>query len=120
MAVRALGGRFVFTARFLPFLRNMAALLAGANRMPVARFYIASTDAAMIWVTIYGLGAYAFGEAFAAMASPAAIALTLIALAIVVGLPMLILRFEKRLLAQANSDPQTPQLPPWRRGPTSD
>src|SRR5262249_3553896 len=28
------GGRFVFVARFLPFLRNMAALLAGMNRMP--------------------------------------------------------------------------------------
>ena len=102
------GGRFVFTARFLPFLRNMAALLAGANRMPVSRYYIASTAAAMVWVTVYGIGAYAFGEAFAAMASPAAIVLTLVAIATVVGIPMLILRFEKRLLAEAERDPQAP------------
>ncbi len=98
------GGRFVFTARFLPFLRNMAALLAGVNRMPLANFYIASTSAAMIWVTIYGVGGFVFGEAFAAAASPAAIALTVVAIAIVIALPMLILRWEKRLLERAERE----------------
>jgi len=102
------GGRFVFTGRFLPFLRNMAALLAGMNRMPVSRFYLASTSAAMIWVTVYGLGSYALGEAFAALATPAAILLGVIAVATVVGLPMLILRFEKRLLGQARRELPTP------------
>ncbi len=104
------GGRFVFTARFLPFLRNMAALLAGVNRMPISRFYIASTSAAMIWVTVYGLGAYALGEAFAALATPAAVLLGVIAVATVVGLPMLILRFEKRLLAEAERELPTPDF----------
>ncbi len=33
------GGAFVFTARFLPFLRNMGAMLAGANCMAQHRFY---------------------------------------------------------------------------------
>ena len=105
------GGRFVFIARFLPFLRNMAALLAGANRMPLSRFYIASTAAAMFWVTIYGVGGFAFGEAFAAMAAPAAIVLTFVAVAILVGLPMLILRWEKRLLEQAVRELPPPPLP---------
>src|SRR5215467_5317403 len=34
------GGRFVFVARFLPVLRNVAALLAGANRMAQGNFYL--------------------------------------------------------------------------------
>ncbi len=95
------GGRFVFVARFLPFLRNMAAVLAGAHRMAQVRFYLASTAAAVAWVLIFGLAAYGFGDAFAHAASPATIGLAAIALAIVVGLPVAILRWEKRLLAQA-------------------
>src|SRR6476646_3777519 len=39
------GGRFVFIARFLPFLRNMAAILAGANAMPQGSFHLASGSA---------------------------------------------------------------------------
>lgn len=95
------GGRFVFVARFLPFLRNMAAVLAGAHRMAPARFFLASSAAAVGWVLIFGLAAYAFGDAFAHAASPATIALAAVALLIVVGIPVLILRWEKRLLAQA-------------------
>lgn len=95
------GGRFVFVARFLPFLRNMAAVLAGAHRMAPARFCLASSAAAIAWVLIFGLAAYAFGDAFAHAASPATIGLAAVALFIVVMLPVMILRWEKRLLAQA-------------------
>jgi membrane protein DedA with SNARE-associated domain len=62
------GVRFVFVARFLPFLRNMAAVLAGTNCMAQHHFYFASSAAAVAWVTCYGLGAYSFGEAFAQFA----------------------------------------------------
>ena len=71
------GGRFVFIARFLPFLRNMAAVLAGTNSMAQHSFYFASATAAAAWITCYGLAAYSFGEAFGNLASPAAIALGL-------------------------------------------
>src|SRR6267154_5054361 len=40
------GGRFVFVARFLPVLRNMAAVLAGTNSMAQPIFYFASATAA--------------------------------------------------------------------------
>lgn len=50
------GVSFVFAARFLPFVRNLAALLAGANGMPAHRFYAASSVAAVLWVVGYGLG----------------------------------------------------------------
>lgn len=95
------GGRFVFAARFLPFLRNMVAVLAGMNRMPQANFAFASTMAAVAWVLFYAWGSYSFGAAFEEIASPVAIVLAVIALAIMFGMPTLILRLEKRLLAKA-------------------
>jgi membrane protein DedA with SNARE-associated domain len=96
------GGRFVFIARFLPFLRNMAAVLAGTNCMSQHSFYFASATAAAAWIIGYGLAAYSFGEAFADVASPAAIVLGLAAALIVLAVPALILRYEKRLLAKAD------------------
>jgi membrane protein DedA with SNARE-associated domain len=95
------GGRFVFIARFLPFLRNIAAVLAGTNAMTQRTFYFASGTAAAAWIICYGLAAYSFGEAFANVASPAAIGLGLAAALIVLAAPALMLRYEKRLLIKA-------------------
>jgi membrane protein DedA with SNARE-associated domain len=103
------GGRFVFIARFLPFLRNMAAVLAGANAMPPYRFYLASSTAAVAWVTCYGLGTYFLSEAFTALASPVAVVLAVAAILIVLAVPMLIVRYEERLLADvARGSPGPP------------
>jgi len=104
------GGVFVFAARFLPFLRNMAALLAGANRMAQHSFYFASSIAAVAWVMTYGFGAYAFGEAFKRSASPAVVLAGLVAVAIIVAIPTIISRYEKRLLAKAERE--LPDNPP--------
>ncbi|HEY7664046.1 MAG TPA: DedA family protein [Xanthobacteraceae bacterium] len=95
------GSRFVFIARFLPFLRNMAAVLAGTNAMAQHNFYFASATAASAWIVGYGLAAYSFGEAFIHLASPAAVGLALAAASIVLAVPMVILRYEKHLLARA-------------------
>jgi membrane protein DedA with SNARE-associated domain len=95
------GGRFVFIARFLPFLRNMAAVLAGTNSMAQRTFYFASATAAAAWIICYGLAAYSFGEAFANVASPAAVCLGLAAALMVLAAPALMLRYERRLLAKA-------------------
>jgi membrane protein DedA with SNARE-associated domain len=94
------GGRFVFIARFLPFLRNVAAVLAGTNSMAQHSFYFASATAAAAWIMCYGLAAYSFGEAFTDLASPAAVFLGLAGAAIVLAVPALILRYEKHLLAK--------------------
>lgn len=105
------GGKLVFVARFLPILRNLAAILAGMNCMPQHRFYFASTAAAVVWVTFHSLTAYFFGEVYTHLASPAAIALTIAAVLVVVGIPALILRYEKRLQAEADrvlAQPLTP------------
>lgn len=106
------GGRFVFIARFLPFLRNMAAVLAGTNAMAQHSFYFASATAAAAWITCYGLAAYSFGEAFGDLASPAAVLLGLAAALIVLAVPAVILRYEKRLLAKAERGlPERPLAP---------
>jgi membrane protein DedA with SNARE-associated domain len=59
--------------------------------------------AAVTWVMGYGLAAYSFGEAFTNLASPAAISLGVAALFIMLWLPMLIVRYEKRLCARLPS-----------------
>jgi membrane protein DedA with SNARE-associated domain len=106
------GGRFVFMARFLPFLRNMSAVLAGTNAMAQGNFYFASATAAAAWIVCYGLAAYWFGEAFATFASPVTMSLGLAAAMIVVAVPTLILRYEKHLLAKAESGlPGAPSRP---------
>jgi membrane protein DedA with SNARE-associated domain len=98
------GGRFVFIARFLPFLRNMAAVLAGTNAMTQATFYVASVSAAVAWITGYGLAAYCFGATLMTLASPAAVCLSLAGAFIVLGAPVLVLRYEDRLLARAEHE----------------
>ena len=106
------GGRFVFIARFLPVFRNMAAVLAGTNSMAQHSFYFASATAAVAWIMCYGLSAYILGETFGDLASPAAIVLGIAAGLIVLAVPTLILRYEKRLLAQADSALPGPQSSP--------
>jgi len=92
------GGTFVFTARFLPFLRNIAAVLAGTNHMGPYAFYFSSAAAAIIWVMGYGLAAYAFGEAFVNLASPVAVSLAFTTGLLILGVTMLMLRYEKQLI----------------------
>jgi membrane protein DedA with SNARE-associated domain len=96
------GSRFVFVARFLPFLRNIAAVLAGTHCMAQRSFYFSSWTAAAAWITGYGLGAYAFGGVMMKLASPVAITTSVAAAVIVLSIPALILRYEKRLLAKAH------------------
>jgi membrane protein DedA with SNARE-associated domain len=99
------GGRFVFIARFLPFLRNVTAVLAGTNSMAQHSFYFASASAAVAWIISYGFAAYSFGEVFADLVSPAAVFLGLAATLIVLATPVLILRYETRLLAKSITTP---------------
>jgi membrane protein DedA with SNARE-associated domain len=82
----------------------MAAVLAGTNSMAQHSFYLASASAAVAWIMAYGLAAYSFGAALMAVASPAAICLSLAAATIVLTLPVVILRYEERLLARAENE----------------
>jgi membrane protein DedA with SNARE-associated domain len=98
------GGRFVFVARFLPFLRNMAAVLAGTNAMARPNFYFASATAAAAWITFYGLASYWLGTAFADVASPITFVLGFAAAVIVLTAPAVVLQYEPHLLKKAERD----------------
>lgn len=98
------GGRFVFIARFLPFLRNMAAVLAGTNAMAQQNFYAASAAAAVAWIMGYGLAAYFLGAALVGMASTAAMIVGCAAVTMILLTPAVILRYEKQLLKRAERE----------------
>jgi len=63
------GGIIIIIAQFIPVLRAIAGILAGANRMPWRRFVLASTVGAALWATAFGIGGYSFGKQFARLAA---------------------------------------------------
>jgi len=95
------GSKVVFFARFVPVLRSIAGVLAGANRMPWHSFMVANVAGAVGWVGIDCFGAYWFGEELTRLAAPVGIALGLVVVLIVVAAAVVILRHEKQLAVAA-------------------
>jgi membrane protein DedA with SNARE-associated domain len=56
------GGKIILLAQFVPGLRSIAGILAGANRMPWQRFMVANGIGAFLWATFYGLAVYSLGR----------------------------------------------------------
>src|SRR6185436_16981324 len=54
------GGKVVFFGRFMALLRDLAALLAGINRMDWRRFLFFNATGGIVWATVFGLGGYFF------------------------------------------------------------
>jgi membrane protein DedA with SNARE-associated domain len=80
------GGRVVFVARFIAFLRSLAGLLAGANAMPLKPFLIASGLGALAWSATFGFGAYALGREIEVLSARAGAVLgTLVLVAAIAG-----------------------------------
>jgi membrane protein DedA with SNARE-associated domain len=95
------GGKVVFFARFVPVLRSVAGLLAGANRMSWRSFTVANVAGAVVWVGIDCIGAYLLGEGLTKVAAPVGIALGAIVVTIIVAGARFIARHEKELAAEA-------------------
>jgi len=77
----------VLVARFVAVLRSLAAIIAGASRMPFVSFMIANTAGAIAWALVYGLAAYYLGKEIEHYARPVALTLAVAgAIAIVAGL----------------------------------
>ena len=55
------GNAVVFFGRFVAVLRMFAALLAGANSLPAARFFFFNITGGICWACLFGFGAYAVG-----------------------------------------------------------
>ena len=97
------GGKIVFFGRFLAFLRTFAALLAGANRMDWRHFFVMNGAGGIAWATLFGGGAYLFGDRMRAVSGPvSAIALGLVVAGAIVGI-LLFRRFEHRLEKRARA-----------------
>jgi membrane protein DedA with SNARE-associated domain len=106
------GGKIVVVARFVPFMRSIAAILAGANRMPPRPFLLANAIGALAWATILGLAADDFGKEMQRFAGPAALALGLAAVAILAVAGVFVVRHEARLAQEAERALPGPLQPP--------
>src|SRR5215216_6393896 len=78
------GGKVVFFGRFVAVLRALAAFLAGANKMPWARFFAFNVAGGTVWATLYPCAAYALGTRIHALAGPVGFAALLLAAAFLV------------------------------------
>jgi membrane protein DedA with SNARE-associated domain len=95
------GGAVVFLGRFVALLRALASFLAGANRMSWPRFLAFNAAGGIVWSSLYGFGAYAFGKEIHHVAGPIAFALAAVALIAIVACIVFLRRNEKRLEDEA-------------------
>jgi membrane protein DedA with SNARE-associated domain len=95
------GGKIILGGRFVPVLRSLAGILAGANRMPWVNFMLANVTGAIAWALFYGLGAYLLGQQLKALALPIAIVLGGVMLALLVAGAMFVRRHQAQLAAEA-------------------
>ncbi len=95
------GGKIVFVARFVPLLRSLAGILAGANRMPWRQFMIANVVGALAWASFFGFAAYLFGHQVHKFAGPVVVVIGIAAvIAIIIG-AIFVSRHEAQLAAEA-------------------
>lgn len=64
------GGAIVFFGRFVALLRILAALLAGANRLPPGRFFVYNASGGVVWACVFGFGAYFLTAGFEKIEGP--------------------------------------------------
>jgi len=95
------GGKIIFIARFVPLLRALAGLLAGANRMPWRQFMLANVVGAVIWASFFGFLAYMFGRQVERMAGPMVIVVGIAAVIVIVVGAIFVSRHEAQLVAEA-------------------
>jgi membrane protein DedA with SNARE-associated domain len=95
------GAKVVFFGRFVALLRILAAFLAGVNRMPWRHFLVANAAGAILWASVFGIGAFYFGKLLFELHAVLATAMFVAALAIFFGAGYLITRYEHHLIAAA-------------------
>lgn len=103
------GAAIIFVAQFVPVMRAVAGILAGANRMPWRRFVVASAVGAALWASAFGFGGYTFGREFAHLArswwifaGPSGwVLFGLVALVVIAAFTAFVGRHEAQLAAKA-------------------
>jgi membrane protein DedA with SNARE-associated domain len=97
------GGKIVLFGRFFPVLRIWAAVLAGVNQMAWPKFLLFNAAGAVLWATLYGLGAYYLGHALESLTKPAAFLLGIAGVLILVTLLAFTKRHEAELTSEAEA-----------------
>ena len=95
------GGKIVLIGRFVPVLRSLAGILAGADCMPWLSFMLANIGGAIIWAGFYGLAPYLIGDQLKELARSVAILLGCLVLALAVGGAIFVRRHQVQLMADA-------------------
>ncbi len=56
------GGKAIFLARFVPIIRTFAPFVAGIGKMNTFRFWIWNVSGAIVWVGLFLIAGYLFGN----------------------------------------------------------
>jgi membrane protein DedA with SNARE-associated domain len=94
------GVKVIVASRFIVLLRTLAALLAGANRMPWGRFMAANIVGSSVWSALYGGGAYLLGHEAKQVAGPVAIGIGIAVAFALLAAGLYARRREHQLLGQ--------------------
>jgi membrane protein DedA with SNARE-associated domain len=95
------GGKVVFFGRFIAYLRVLAALLPGVNRMDWGRFLVANATGGILWAAIFGWGAYWFGKVLLQATGPLAVGLLMASAILLVWFVLFLRGHELQLQAAA-------------------
>jgi len=95
------GGKIIFVSRFVPVLRSIAGILAGANRMPWRQFLLTSTAGALAWAAFFGFAAYMLGRQVERLAGPMVIIVGIVVLILIIVGAIFVARHEAQLSAEA-------------------
>jgi membrane protein DedA with SNARE-associated domain len=95
------GGKIIVAAQFLPVLRTIAGILAGANRMPRSHFMATNVLGAFLWATFFGVAAYYLGRQVERLAGSMVVVFGLCALVLIVIAINFVGRHEAQLAAEA-------------------
>ncbi len=95
------GGKIILIAQFVPVLRSIAGILAGANRMPWPHFMLTNIIGAFLWATFYGLAAYSLGRQAEGLSGWIVFVLGLGFLIFIVFAAIFVGRHEAQLTAEA-------------------
>jgi membrane protein DedA with SNARE-associated domain len=95
------GSVIVFVARFVPVLRSIVGLLAGANRMPWPQFLLANVVGAFAWASVFGFAAYLLGHEMEHAAGPIMIVVGAVVVILLAAGAFFIRSHEAQLIAEA-------------------
>jgi membrane protein DedA with SNARE-associated domain len=95
------GGKIILLAQFVPGLRSIAGILAGANRMPWQRFMIANVLGAFIWATLYGVAIYSLGREVEELSGRMVMVFAIVTLVLIIVAVAFVRRHEAQLITEA-------------------